>query len=1670
MAHRFNVEDLSPVGEYGTLTATERHQLLYGWNDTARPLPAQTLPQLLAAQAARTPDALAVTFEGRSKLSYRELHERAGRLARQLMTLGAGPEKIVAVALPRGESLVIALLGVLQAGAAYLPIDPDHPAGRVEFMLGDARPVLLLTDAATATVLPATAGLPVVLVDDPAVSAPPAAAATGTGRARPLLPGHPAYVIYTSGSTGRPKGVSVSHSAIVNRLTWMDNEYALSADDRVLQKTPYSFDVSVWEFFWPLFTGAGLVLARPGGHQDPAYLAELIENAAVTTVHFVPSMLDAFLAAGGAARYGTVRRTFCSGEALPGRLAARFLRETGGSPLHNLYGPTETAVDSTFWACTAGDGRQAPPIGRPIANTRAFVLDSALEPVPVGVTGELYLAGAGLARGYLRRTGLTAERFVACPFGAAERMYRTGDLVRWRADGNLEFLDRADDQVKIRGYRIELGEVEAVLAAQPGVAQAAAAAREDPSGDRRLVGYVVPAAHAKLDPAGVRAAVARELPGHMVPAGVVVLAALPWTTSGKLDRRALPAPEFEAPAGGRAPASPREEILCELFADVLGVDRVGVEDSFFALGGHSLRAARLISRIRSMFGVEVPVRALFRNPTVASLAPVLDGAGSARAPLVPVRRPERLPLSFAQQRLWFLARLNGPSTAYNMPFAWRLHGRLDPGTLRAALHDVVGRHESLRTNFPVAGGQPYQRIVDAADAVPELTVAEADPAALPGLLDRAARHVFDLAADLPVRAWLFELAPDEHVLLLLTHHIACDGWSMGILVRDLAEAYRARAGGRAPDWTGLPVQYADYTMWQRSLLGDGLDSDSLLAGQLDYWSSTLRELPDQLELPYDRRRPADPTDSGGTVGFDLDATLHGALLALARKHQATLFMVLHAGLVAVLSRSGAGTDIPIGTPVAGRSDEAVHDQVGFFVNTLVLRTDGSGNPSFAELLARVRETDLAAYTHQDVPFERLVEILNPARSVSRHSLFQVMLVADNAVTRNWQLPGVRIEPEPLGHETTKFDLSLFIRAQHAADGSPAGVRGTFEYAMDLFDAATIETLADRLLRFLGEAVQDPSRPVGDYEVLTGAERQRILHDWNDTDRPLPALTATRLWDQQAARTPEATAVVCGPRRLSYTELDRRANRLARRLIGRGAGPERTVAVALPRSELMVVALLAVVKTGAACLPVDLDSPAALLASIVADTRPVLLIRDTAAEFAGADGVPVVDAGEPALEALPAGAVTDSERTAPLLPAHPAWITCTSGYTGAPKSVVATQQGVVNYCAWARDTYRVEPGSIAPVRGPYLDSVLVALSGGGTVSVTPDGAGSPDGTAGRVSPLRLLPSELRAAAGPTSPSVTAVTGGEVLPSASARSWSQTGAEVFNEYGVAECTAGSVVHRVGDAPDVVVPIGRPIANTRAYVLDGGLRPVPVGVVGELYLAGAGLGRGYVRRPGLTAERFVACPFGRGERMYRTGDLARWRTTGDLDFLGRTDDRTTIRGFRIDLGEIEAALAGQAGVVQSAVTVREDEPGDRRVVAYVVPAAEATVDPRGLREVVARHLPEFLATTGVVLSATLPTTANGKLDRWALPAPGPQDRAGPPEPASPREELLCGLFAQVLGIERVGVQDSFFDLGGHSLLAAVLITQVAEHFGLEMPLKDFFSDPSVRAVDHYLTAREL
>ncbi len=1549
-----------PLSTLDVLIPAERRELAH-WNDTARDIPAATVPELFQAQAARTPHAPAVISEG-EQVSYAELSDRACRLARLLASRGAGRGTLAGVALERSADLVAVLLATWMTGAAYLPLDPAYPAEPVAFMLADAAPAVLVTSRREAAGLPA-GDVRLVLLDDPAIVAELAGLGAGPVAGGPAA-GDVAYVIYTSGSTGRPKGVMAEHRGVLNFLHWHLAEFGIVAGDRLLHRTSASFDVSVWEMFAPLISGAALVVARPDGQRDPAYLARLIREQGVTVAELMPSMLRLFLAEPAAARCRSLRQMLSGAEDLPPATADMLSAVLPGVLLGNEYGPTETTVVATSSGPVRSNGvRSRFPIGRPVWNMRVFVLDDRLGLVPPGVAGELYLAGVQLTRGYLGRPGLTAERFVACPFGGpGERMYRTGDLARWAPGGQLEYLGRTDDQVKVRGFRIELGEVEAVLAGLPGVAQAAVAVREDRPGDQRLAGYVVPAAGAVLDPAGLRAAAGRVLPAHMVPAAVVVLDGLPLTGSGKLDRRALPAPDYAA-GGGRAPATPAERALCEVFAQVLGLDQVGAEDSFFDLGGHSLLAMRLVSRIRTVLGAELPVRAVFDYPTPASLAHALDGADAARPPLTrAAARPERLPLSFAQQRLWFLEQFHGPGTAYNLPSAWRLRGRLDADALVAAVGDVIARHESLRTVFAVADGQPYQQVIPAGQAVVPVTVATARRGELAGLVADAARHEFDLAAELPVRAWLFTLAEQEqeqeqeqeHVLVLLCHHIASDGWSVQVLMADLAVAYAARREGRAPGWPDLPVQYADYTLWQRKLLGgdvpDG-DGGGVLAGQVGYWTSALAGLPEELMLPADRPRPAEPSQRGGEVSWELaSAELHGALAALARECQATVFMVLLAGLAALLSRMGAGTDIPVGVPAAGRTDEAVHDLAGLFVNTLVLRADVAGDPGFAELVARVRETVLAAQARQDVPFERLVEVLNPARSPSRHPLFQVMLADQDVGAVDWQLPGLRAWPEPVPAGAAKFDLSLAFRQDVGAGGAAAGISASFEYAEDLFDQPTIEALAVRLTRLLALAVQDPARPVGDLDVLTAAERRELAH-WDDTARDTPVMTVPELFQEQAARTPDAPAVIFEGTRVSYAELNARANRLARYLVSLGAGPERLVAVAVPRSAEMIVAVLAVLKAGAAYLPVDPAYPADRIAYMLADARPVAVLTTAAAGRDLPGRVPRVALDDPAtitaMSGLADGNLAAAERPGQLSPSSPAYVIFTSGSTGRPKGVVIEHRGVAGLLSWARAEFGA--GELSRVLASTSLSfdvsvfeIFAPLTAGGCIEIVPDLLALTSGpwTGSLISAVPTALAQVLAAPGTAATAGVVALCGEAVtgPVAAAVQAAVPGARILNIYGPTETTVYATACTLGGEPGGAPPVGRPIRGRGAFVLDQRLGLVPPGVAGELYLAG-GLARGYLGRPGLTAERFVACPFGAaGERMYRTGDLARWNTGGQLEYRGRVDDQVKIRGFRIELGEIEAVLAAQPGVAQAAAAVREDQPGDKRLAGYVVPAAGA------------------------------------------------------------------------------------------------------------------------------------
>ncbi|WP_432587791.1 amino acid adenylation domain-containing protein [Streptomyces sp. HD1123-B1] len=1136
---------------------------------------------------------------------------------------------------------------------------------------------------------------------------------------------------------------------------------------------------------------------------------------------------------------------------------------------------------------------------------------------------------------------------------------------------------------------------------------------------------------------------------------------------------ATPAPEA-ARAPYRAPRTPREEALCALVAEVLKTERVGVDDDFFERGGHSLSAIRLLGRIRETLGAELSVRTVFEAPTVARLVTRLETADGARTALVPMARPAELPLSLTQQRLWFMNRLQGPTGAYNMGLALRLSGRLDRDALSRALSDVLARHESLRTVFPDTDGRPRQHVLTPAeaDARVVLTATEATEATLDATVAAVVAEGFDLAAGPAVRPRLLVLGPGEHVLLVVLHHIVADGLSLAPLARDLGRAYTARAAGQAPAFTPMAVQYPDYTLWQHGVLGDEDDPESPLARQLAYWTRALEGLPEELSLPTDRARPPVLSQRGDIVRFAIGAGLHERLAGLARAHGASLFMVFQSAVAVLLGKLGAGDDIPLGSAVAGRTDPALDDLIGCFVNTVVFRNDLSGDPAFGELLDRGREMALAAHAHQDVPFERLVEALNPERSLSRNPLFQVMMDVQTPSESTLELPGLTATPQQVDPGVTKIDL-LFGLDERAADrGAPTGIDGRLEYATDLFDRDTVERMADRFVRLLEAVTAAPDQPLSTVGLLTAAEREQVLYGFNRAPAVAPRALLPELFQAQAARTPDAPALVEGAVTYRYAELNARANRLAHELIARGAGPERLVGVVLPRSAELVVALLAVVKSGAAYVPVDPGYPAERIAHLLTDAAPALVLTAPSTAAAVPDGLPVLDVSRTTgtVERDPC----DADRRAPLTADHPAYVIYTSGSTGRPKGVVVAHRSVAVYLDCARERYPSVAESAllhSPVSFDLTVTALYApLISGGRIRVTAlegpgDGAPRPGflkATPSHLGLLGVLPEEF-------SPTGDLVVGGEALLGEVVAQWREQrpGAAVVNEYGPTEATVGCVAHRIGpdeEIPAGPVPIGRPMANTAVYVLDGALRPVPPGVPGELYIAGGQLARGYLRRPGRTAERFVADPYGApGARMYRSGDLARWRPDGVLDYLGRVDDQVKLRGYRIEPGEIEAVLRRHPAVARAAVVVREDQPGLRRLVGYTVAAPGAAVDAAELREHTAGVLPDHMVPGAFVALAELPLTPNGKLDTRALPAPdtGERDDDGAPgAPRTPREEALAGLFAEVLGLASIGVDDSFFELGGDSIVSIQLVAR-ARRMGLDLAPKDVFEHKTVARI---------
>ncbi|WP_069162716.1 non-ribosomal peptide synthetase [Nocardia altamirensis] len=1667
----------APVGSIDVLEAEERDVVLRRWNDTRVEVQDATVVQLFSAQAARTPDAVAVVC-GDTQISYRDLGTRADQLAAVLLSHGVDPDSIVAVALPRSAELIVALLAVLKAGGGYLPIDPGYPSDRLGFVLADASPVVVVTDSVTVNLLPHTA-VPCVLVDTEDL--------TEISVASParLRPENLAYVIYTSGSTGVPKGVGITHRNIVSLVA---QAWSVDPGDRVLAHSSIAFDASTYEI-WPALCGGAAVVVATEPRSDLAEITRLVASRSVTKMFATPVLLSAlaeYVEPLPGTPLASLVQVNTGADVVPSGLVAALRSRCEGVRVDNLYGPTEATVDVTSYRVPDGAVDAVVPIGKPVANALVYVLDSWLMPVPVGVAGELYVASPQLARGYHGRPGSTAARFVADPIDAAGgRLYRTGDVVRWNGSGQLEFVGRADDQVKIRGFRVEPGEVERALAQHPSVSQAAVVAFDTDTGGKQLVGYVVAdrtravggnGVAADLDGAAVRRFVSERLPDFLVPTAVMVIDAVPLTANGKLNRRALPVPELRSAVRYRAPGTEREQRLAELFAEILGRDRVGIDDSFFELGGHSLLATRLASRIRAVLGIEVAIRVIFEAQTVAQLVTRLDEGARLRPALLVRERPELVPLSFAQRRLWFVHRLEGPSATFNIPLAVRLHG-VDVAVLTAAIGDVVARHESLRTVFVEADGVPAQRVIDADSVEVPVVVSDVDPAALDAAVTDAVRYGFDLLSEIPLRATVFRCGADDCVVVLLLHHIAGDGWSMTPLLRDLSTAYAARVEHRAPEWEPLPVQYVDYTLWQRELLGSATEPDSVLSRQHDYWRRELEGLPEQVPLPTDRPRPRAASYRGDVVTFGIDPEIRTAVERLAAREGATVSMVLQSALAVLLGKLGAGEDIPIGSPIAGRTDDALTDLVGFFVNTWVLRTRISQAASFAELLGQVRAKALAAYENQDVPFELLVELLNPVRSAAHHPLFQVSMAFQNNTMPTLALPGARFEPYPVSLAAARFDLFFTI-----AD-APAGQewRGLVEYATELFDRSTVETMVARLVRLLRQVAARPELPVGSIDVLDSGERDMVVHRWNETTAVESDCTLVGLFEAQVARTPHAVAVVCADVALTYRELDARADRLAQILVARGVGPDGVVAVALPRSADLIVALLGVLKAGGAYLPIDPAYPSDRLAFVLTDAAPVVVVTDSeTAPLLPRPAAPrlCLDAHDTA-EATGVGA-HDLPRSQNL-----AYVIYTSGSTGVPKGVGITHRNVVNLVAQAwsvsaedrvlvhssiafdASTYEIWPalcgGAALVVAGEQRSDLVEITQLIERRSVTKMFA-TPPLLSALVDHVESLPgSPLRSLR-------RVIVGGAELTAGVVRklNTSYAAAQVMNGYGPTETTACVTDYDAEAGIEGAVPIGRPVTNTRVFVLDSWLRPVPIGVPGELYVAGTQLARGYQGRAGLTAARFVADPFDPvGGRLYRTGDVVRWTSAGVLEFAGRVDDQVKIRGFRIEPGEVETALAQHPSVSQAAVVARDTDAG-KQLVAYVV-ANGSDVDGGEVRGFVAERLPEYMVPAVVTVLESLPLTTNGKLDRAALPDPEFTSSARYRAPQTVEECALTTVFAEVLGLERVGVDDSFFELGGDSIRSIQVVSRARE-LGVEISPREVFEHRTAAALAAVALTREV
>jgi amino acid adenylation domain-containing protein len=1673
----------APLSQVATVTHAEREQLLR-WNTAPTQAPDVLLPDLFRAQATATPDAVAVV-SGSFRLTYSELVSRADRLAGFLRARGVTAETPVGVAMHRGTDLVVALLGTLIAGGVYVPLSPDLPAERLEFMLTDAGVELVLTQAALREWLPER--IPAVVVDAVVVDEQ----WDGIGRSVPADPvaidaTNAAYVMYTSGSTGRPKGVVITHGGIRNRVLWSVDQHRLTGDDRVLQKTSIGFDASMWEFLAPLVSGGCVVLAPENAHRDPAVMVRAVAEHRVTVLQLVPSVLQMVVNEPELAACTALRLVCSAGEPLPAALCEQLLGVVDVE-LYNTYGPTECSVDSTAWRYQRGGPDATVPIGASLPNADVFVVDADNQLAPVGVPGELCVSGAGLARGYAGRGDLTAERFTPHPFAAERggRWYRTGDLARWRADGTLEFVGRLDAQVKVRGVRVEPDEVEAVLRTHPSVAAAVVTSHRPVTGDLELVGYVVRADGTPVTLDELREYLGLRLPPAMIPSTIIALDAFPLLPNGKVDRSMLPSPDDHDRDGDMEHVPPRtetEQAVAGIMGELTGADRVGAEDDFFALGGHSLLAIRLIHRLRRGFGLELTVDTLFEGRTVERIAALIDaGTAPAGGPdIVPVPRDGALPTSFGQQRLWFLDQLEPGSAEYLIPLAFRLSGPLNAVALRRAVEQVAGRHEVLRTRYIGAGGTPLQ-IVDPPgpvefDVVDLVGIPDAESRGKT-VIEAASARPFDLAREHPLRVTVVHTAAEEHLVAITLHHIAFDAWSMGIFLRELNEAYAASEADVPSPARPLPIQYADFAAWQRDRQAEGTFPE-----QLGYWRTQLAGL-SPVELTADRPRPAERDLRGDTVIVDVPDAVGAALRELGNRTGATPFVLLLATFVVLLGRYTGRTDIAVGTSVAGRNRQETENLIGFFVNNLVMRTDLGGDPSFVDLVDRVRHITLEAFAHQDVPFEHLVDALQPSRDLSRNPLFQIMFDMQHMTGL---LPSTLAGCTAIGVNSdapvAKFDLTLSVK--ELQDGR---LRCWFEYATALFDRQTIARFAGHYVRLLESIAHDPDARLGELDLLSAAERHAILHEWPDPaagqadllDPPGERhLSVPELFERQVARTPDATAVVFGEREISFAELNARANRLAHHLRSTGVGPETVVGSCLERGVEPVVVLLAVLKAGGVYVPFDPEHPAERLGFMLADAGAHTVV--TTRKFADRlrqEGrrVLVVDAEQCAASANPETVVR---------PANLAYIIYTSGSTGRPKGVMITHRSYAHHCRVIADYYGIGPGERVILLSALtfdlaMDQIAVTLTAGGTLVVSDPVFWTPGELPARLARHRVTIMEITPAyyremlesdAGELAGLKLMNVGADVVTVADAQRWAATGlpGRFLCNYGPTEATITCMLNPVrgdlaGERGTATLHIGRPVAGTRVHVLDARLRPLPVGVPGELCIGGVRLARGYYERPELTAERFVPDPFGTepGARLYRTGDLVRYRPDGTVEFLGRLDHQVKIRGFRIELPEVEAALAKHPGVSAVAVVAKEVAPEDKRLVAYLEWRRDAEPDIGELRAHLRELLPEYMIPSAWATVPALPLSPNKKVDRAALPDLTPSQLDGTREyvaPRDPTEQIIAEIWADILGVDQVGVHDDFFGLGGHSLLATRVLARLRQAFAAEFPLRRLFEATTV------------